>query len=104
MVGQNFKRAVFVTLVGLAFACTSAQADTNTPADEGEKRWNIDASLGFQTDDNVTTDEVDSVSNLADTASIIELSGTYKAYDGPEGEIELGYDFFQSFYDDLAVC
>lgn len=75
---------------------------TGASAGSGEKRWAIDTRLGVQYDDNVTTDEVDNVSNLSDDALVFDFSGTYKAYSGPEGNVEFGYDFSQSLYDDLT--
>ena len=73
---------------------------TGTSAGSSEKRWSIDARLGVQYDDNDTVDEIDNVSNVSDDALVFDFSGTYAAYSGPEGNVEFGYDFSQSVYDD----
>lgn len=51
----------------LATAMGGALADNG-----GNKPWSLSGSVGFQYDDNVTTDEIDSTSNLSDTAAVIE--------------------------------
>ena len=42
------------------------------------KKWTASTSVGYQYDDNVTTDEVDTSSNLHDTAFILEAAATYQ--------------------------
>ncbi|MBT5665558.1 MAG: tetratricopeptide repeat protein [Rhodospirillaceae bacterium] len=66
------------------------------------KKWTASTSVGYQYDDNVTTDEVDTSSNLHDTAFILEAAATYQLHQGGAIDIEVGYDFFQSLYDDLT--
>ena len=102
MTGRCFTRGAFAAIFGFAVVVGPQLAAGTAAAGEGGKRWTINLSIGLQHDNNVTTDEVDNVSNLSDEAAVIDLSGTYKAYDGPGGVIELGYDFFQSFYDKLT--
>ncbi len=65
-----------------------------------EKRWSLSASAGFQYDDNVTTDEIDVSTNLRDTAFVFEAAAAYKLLQGEPVDLEIGYDFFQSFFDD----
>ncbi len=66
------------------------------------KSWNVSGSAGFQYDDNVTTDEIDSTSNLSDTAAVIEASGSYRPDAGKDFGLQLSYDFSQSLYQDLS--
>jgi hypothetical protein len=82
---------LLVTPVGGAFA------------DNGDnKPWSLSGSVGFQYDDNVTTDEIDSTSNLSDTAAVIEASASYRPDMGKNVGLELSYDFSQSLYQDLS--
>ncbi len=67
--------------------------------DGGDKKWSLSASIGYQSDDNVTTDEIDNVSNVADTAFVFDAAIAYKLLQGDAIDLEIGYDFSQSFYD-----
>jgi len=53
-------------------------------------------------DDNVTISEVDATTGIDDVAAIIEVSAAYMAIKTANTELELGYDFYQSLYDDLS--
>ena len=74
--------------------------------DEGgvtpSKRWYLSANAGVEYDDNVTVSEVDNTTNLDDIAAVFDLSAAYQIYKTNTAEIELGYDFYQSLYDDLS--
>ena len=65
------------------------------------KRWYLSANAGIEYDDNVTVSEVDNTTGLSDTAAVFDLSAAYQIYKTGSSEIELGYDFYQSLYDDL---
>lgn len=71
-------------------------------ADGGNKSWSLSGSVGFQYDDNVTTDEIDNTSNLSDTAAVIEALVSYRPDMGKKFGLELSYDFSQSLYQDLS--
>ena len=66
------------------------------------KRWYISANAGVEYDDNVTVSEVDNTTGLEDTAAVFDFSAAYQIYKTRTSEIELGYDFYQSLYDDLS--
>ncbi len=67
-----------------------------------QKRWTVTGSVGFEVDDNVSTDELDNNSSLSDKALLIDLGGTYKPRFGDAYGLELGYDFSQSVHEDLS--
>lgn len=68
---------------------------------EGYARdWRASVSAGYQYDDNVSTDEIDVVTNVHDTAFVFDASASYKMLRGSVVDLEIGYDFFQSLYDD----
>lgn len=68
-----------------------------------KKRWNVEASAGWEYDDNVTRIEEDVVSGESDIAGVFEFEGEFKILDTPEYELEAGYDFFQSVYEDITT-
>lgn len=70
--------------------------------DEDNKPWTIGASLGLEYDDNLTRIEQDIVSGDSDHAYIFELNGSYRFLDTSDLQLEAGYDFFQSIYDDRS--
>ncbi len=72
-------------------------------AQKEKKRLSASASVGIEYDDNVTVDELDQTTNLDDFATVFEFSGAYKLLAGEKYEVEAGYDFFQSLYDDLSA-
>lgn len=67
---------------------------------EGARKWSASMSAGYQYDDNVTTDEIDENSNVHDTAFVLDGSASYRLLQGGAVDLEIGYDFFQSLYDD----
>ena len=67
-----------------------------------KKRWKLGASVGYQYDDNVTTDEIDVSSNLQDTAFVFQANASYKLLQGEPVGLEAGYDFYQSLYDEQS--
>ena len=66
------------------------------------KRWFLSANAGIEYDDNVTVSEVDNTTGLEDIAAVFDLSAAYQIYKTGGSEIELGYDFYQSVFDDLS--
>lgn len=67
------------------------------------KPWSFAFQTGFEYDDNVTVSEQDLTTELGDFSYVFEFSGTYKILQKPKYELEAGYDFFQSLYDDLSA-
>jgi len=100
MVGIIENRAVTRCCAAAAMAALFA-AGFAGGAEAQQKRLTLTGSIGFEYDDNVTTDEIDSTSNLSDMALLIELGGAYKPKFGGAYGLELGYDFSQSLHEDL---
>ncbi|MFQ5450961.1 MAG: hypothetical protein ACE5E9_10050 [Nitrospinaceae bacterium] len=69
---------------------------------EKEKRWHIGAKAGIEYDDNLTRVEQDIISNEADHAYTFEVDGLYKLVDTSALELDAGYNFFQSLYEDRS--
>ena len=78
----------------LLFAAPAAAASQ----DSGANKWSLSASLGYRSDNNVTADEIDTVSNESDTAFLFEAGIAYKALQGDLLDLEIGYDFAQSLH------
>lgn len=68
---------------------------------EKENPWKASVSAGVQFDDNVNTSQIDDTSGQEDKAAVIEVSGHYKIFDSKAFGLEVGYDFYQSLYEDL---
>ena len=68
---------------------------------EKENPWKVSVSAGIQFDDNVNTSQLDDTSGQGDKATIIKVSGLYKIFDSKAFGLQAGYDFYQSFYEDL---
>jgi tetratricopeptide (TPR) repeat protein len=63
-----------------------------------EKRWSLEASVGFEYDDNVTSGQQDLVTGGEDHAIIYELEGEFKLFKYQNFEAEISYDFFQRLF------
>ncbi len=68
---------------------------------EKENPWKTSVSLGVQYNDNVKTSEIDDTSGQGDRATVVEMSGSYKIFDSKAFGLEVGYDFYESLYEDL---
>ncbi|MGR9117062.1 MAG: tetratricopeptide repeat protein [Gammaproteobacteria bacterium] len=66
------------------------------------KRWYVSANAGIEYDDNVTLSEVDTTTGIGDIAAVFDFSAAYQVYKTNDTEIEVGYDFYQSIYEDLS--
>jgi tetratricopeptide (TPR) repeat protein len=69
---------------------------------ESKKPWSMSLSAGVEYDDNVTVSLQDLATGLDDFAYILEFSGAYKVLEASKFELEAGYDFYQTIYDDLS--
>jgi Tfp pilus assembly protein PilF len=72
-------------------------------AKKSQKPWGIAFHTGFEYDDNITVSELDLTTELDDFAYLFEFAGAYKFQITPAFELEVGYDFYQSLYDDLSA-
>lgn len=86
--------------MGFAFlACAAAtqasESDTTSP-------WSVEASAGIEYDDNLNVEELDVTSGEEDVAAVFDLSVEYKFPRITDYELEAGYDFYQSLYQDFS--
>ncbi|MEQ1865870.1 MAG: hypothetical protein ABL996_14630 [Micropepsaceae bacterium] len=71
--------------------------------------WWLDLEGGIEVDDNVAVnqnidengDKIDASSGSSDFAATFEVDAGYKVIDTDDSRIEIGYNFFQSLYQDL---
>ena len=73
------------------------------PAHADGKAWRVDLEAGILYDSNVDNDENDSSSSIGDSAVTFEIDAAYKLVNSEHSRIELGYNFFQSLYQDLSA-
>jgi hypothetical protein len=78
-------------LAALSLASASAHA-------AGERPWSLDLKAGAQYDDNVTVEQTDITTGVADAAALFEASAGYKLLNGKKNKVDVGYDFSQSLY------
>ena len=72
--------------------------------EEGEdKRWTFKAFAGVEYDDNLTVVEQDIVSNVDDSALILEVDATYRLLKGEGYSAEASYNFYQSIHEDVST-
>lgn len=64
--------------------------------------WNLQIEAGMMRSNGVTRVEVDEVTGAADVAATFALSGAYKLLDADADTATVGYDFYQSIYDDIT--
>jgi hypothetical protein len=67
-----------------------------------QKDWWLNVEGGLEYSDNVALEQSDANSMEGDVALIVELDGGYKLLDEKDARIELGYNFYQSVYDELT--
>ncbi len=87
----------FVTLVTLAAAAQFAVQSVSAQ----NKSWWLDLEAGVEFDDNVAVEQNDDNSESGDVAAILELDGGYKLVDEKDARVEVGYNFYQSLYQDM---
>jgi hypothetical protein len=71
--------------------------------------WWLDLEGGVEYDDNVAVnqnidengDKIDASSGSSDVAATVEVDAGYKLIDTDDSRVEVGYNFFQSLYQDL---
>lgn len=66
------------------------------------RRWKVQTSAAWEFDDNVTRVEQDVISNVGDFSVNLGFQGEYKIVNNPKYEVSLGYDVFQSIFQDLT--
>ena len=88
------KITVTITSCFIAFSPVLSWAQSD--GDEGPLSATL--SVGYESDDNVTTSELDTSSGISDEAMVIDF-GLALSLGNESLGIELGYDFSQTDYD-----
>jgi hypothetical protein len=86
----------------LLAAVASAQAADPTKQEKTTSPWSVEASAGLEYDDNLSVPELDVSSGQSDMAAVFDLSVGYKVPGLSDYEVEAGYDFYQSLYQDYS--
>ena len=71
-------------------------------AGAGSKDWWLDLEGGVEYSDNVALEQSDANSTSGDVAAVFELDTGYKLVDEKNARVEVGYNFYQSIYQDLT--
>ena len=66
------------------------------------KDWWLDVEGGVEYSDNVALEQSDANSLTGDVAAVFELDTGYKLVDEKDARVEVGYNFYQSLYQDLT--
>lgn len=66
------------------------------------KDWWLDLEGGVEFSDNVALEQSDANSTSGDVAAVFELDTGYKLVDEKNARVEVGYNFYQSIYQDLT--
>jgi hypothetical protein len=67
------------------------------------KSWWLDVEGGVEYDDNVAVEQNDDNSANGDVAAVMEIDAGYKLIDEKDQRVEVGYNFYQSIYQDLSA-
>ena len=67
------------------------------------KAWWLDVEGGAEYSDNVALEQNDTSTAKGDVAATMELDTGYKLVDAKDARVEVGYNFFQSIYQDLRA-
>ena len=67
-----------------------------------QKDWWLDLEGGVEYSDNVALEQSDANSTSSDVAAVLELDAGYKLVDEKNARVEVGYNFYQSIYQDLT--
>lgn len=81
---------------------TMAQESGTSAEENVASPWSVEASAGIEYDDNLGTDESDISTGEKDMAAVLDLSLDYKFPGMSDYEVEAGYYFFQSLYQDYS--
>lgn len=66
-----------------------------------KRLWSVYANVGWKYDNNVVLEEQDVIADEEDTTVFYNVGGALKFYTNNNFGIKLGYDFYQSLFDDL---
>ncbi|MBT3368467.1 MAG: tetratricopeptide repeat protein [Nitrospina sp.] len=100
---QELSRAVDMDPHSEVGGDATALLNSLSEEEKPEKLWKVTASFGWEYDDNVTREEEDTVTEVADYSTVYEVAGTYRVLKHEGYEVEAGYEFFQSLYEDVTA-
>ncbi|MEQ1755451.1 MAG: hypothetical protein ABL973_15115 [Micropepsaceae bacterium] len=89
-------------LAVLLVSAVSVPAFT-APGSAESKSWWLDVEGGAEYSDNVALEQSDANSTSSDLAAVMELDAGYKFVDEKDARVEVGYNFYQSIYQDLSA-
>lgn len=74
-----------------------------TAAAAGSKPYWLDVEAGAEFSDNVALEQSDTNSTSGDVAATFEVDAGYKLVDEKDARVEIGYNAYQSIYQDLSA-
>lgn len=95
VLGSNLYLVLGFAFLAGAGAAQASESDETSP-------WSIEASAGIEYDDNLTVEELDVTSGEEDVAAVLDLSVAYSFPGMSDYDLEAGYDFYQSLYQDFS--
>lgn len=95
VLGSNLYLVLGFAFLAGAGAAQASESDETSP-------WSIEASAGIEYDDNLTVEELDVTSGKEDVAAVLDLSVAYSFPGMSDYDLEAGYDFYQSLYQDFS--
>lgn len=85
----------------LATAVTAITMPAMAQDAEKDNPFSVSISGGYSNDSNLTVDAIDSNNQAGDTAFVFEGSAKFDAIDNDDMGFSVGYDFFQSSYNEF---
>jgi tetratricopeptide (TPR) repeat protein len=98
---QAFRRAAELDEDGAIAADVEVLLAPTEFADTRRKRWSLRAGVGFLGDSNVIVDELDINADQGDIGGSFDIGVDLLVFERGATELEIGYDFYQSLYEDL---
>jgi tetratricopeptide (TPR) repeat protein len=98
---ESFRRAVELDEDGTIADDVEALLAPTEFADTHRKRWSLRAGAGFLGDSNVIVDELDLNADQGDIGGSFDIGIDLLVFERGATEVEIGYDFYQSLYEDL---
>lgn len=89
-------------MTALTLACAVAAPGWAQERDDRNAPYSLGVAVGGEYSSNITVDAQDLSTNEGDIAAVIEANLGYKPVDDGVTSLEIGYDFYQSLYEDLS--
>ena len=88
--------------LGLTVLTNVSAAEAPTQSQGTGSPWSVQASIGLEYDDNLNIQQLDVSTGQSDVATVIDASLGYASRWQEDYDIEAGYDFYQSLYQDYT--